>query len=544
MYEALFDLAARPFVAACLVDRYFPAAAIDSARQTLVRCVRRSEGLGLVIAPAGTGKTLLCRVLAEEFRESLSVAMVAGASVPSPRALYQAILYSLGQAYRGMDDGELRISLEEHLASRTAASSGLLLLVDDAHALPVRVWEELRQLTDSAPDGRALVHLLAFGAPRLEERFTSPKLESLNQRVAVRAFLTRWNQQETIGFVRQQIEAAAGKIDRVFTPDALEALHRVTDGVPRLVIQVCDHSLILALAAQKRPIDGAGIAEAWADLEALPQPRLEQTPVVSGFDGVVEFGKLTDPVPDEVATFPFRAPAAETAELVAVNDDSADDQTEDYEPAPAAQTEAPRVQFRPAPEDDMMRWYDNPLDPELSRAAIWPIEAGTSTDFEPAAESGTEVELRFDDTSDPFDESFQHEEVLVDHYAGLETPAEATREPAAAEAQPVEPQWEWACTVQEIQPGEPTARRVATAPAASVPWAGGEEQSQAPHLSVLRESFDPTVSVAAVVSEDSAFVPAATGAPAETLPPAKPAASRGRRAEYRQLFTRLRQGPA
>ena len=57
MYEANFGLDARPFSSVAQTDQYYPATAIESSRQTLDRAVQRAEGVGLVVGPAGTGKT-------------------------------------------------------------------------------------------------------------------------------------------------------------------------------------------------------------------------------------------------------------------------------------------------------------------------------------------------------------------------------------------------------------------------------------------------------------------------------------------------------
>ena len=46
----------RPFLAAPRVDFYHPAKGIDAALHGLDRLVRRSEGIGLVVGPPGTGK--------------------------------------------------------------------------------------------------------------------------------------------------------------------------------------------------------------------------------------------------------------------------------------------------------------------------------------------------------------------------------------------------------------------------------------------------------------------------------------------------------
>ena len=86
MYESHFLLSERPFKSAPTQDAYIPAGCIEQARQNLVRCIERSEGPGLVIGPAGTGKTLLCQLLASHFRGMLQVAYLSGARLSHARS--------------------------------------------------------------------------------------------------------------------------------------------------------------------------------------------------------------------------------------------------------------------------------------------------------------------------------------------------------------------------------------------------------------------------------------------------------------------------
>lgn len=159
------------------IDQYFPAGTIENARTTLARCIQRGEGAGLVIGPSGTGKTLLCLTLAEQFRHSFEVAMLASGRLSTRRALFQAILYELGRPYRYMDEGELRLAVVDYLTSSDDASRGMLLLVDEAHTLPLRLLEEIRLLSNVSRNGQSLVRLVLLGSAVLEERFASPKLD-------------------------------------------------------------------------------------------------------------------------------------------------------------------------------------------------------------------------------------------------------------------------------------------------------------------------------------------------------------------------------
>jgi hypothetical protein len=76
MYESFFGLVRRPFVASADADCYYPATAIETARQTLFRCIDRGEGAALLIGPAGAGKSLLLQVLAEQFRGRFGIALL------------------------------------------------------------------------------------------------------------------------------------------------------------------------------------------------------------------------------------------------------------------------------------------------------------------------------------------------------------------------------------------------------------------------------------------------------------------------------------
>src|SRR5262245_27205305 len=154
MYESYFGLSQRPFVPAPSAEKYLPTGSLETAKQTLVRCIDRGEGPAIVVGPAGTGKSLLCQVLVRQFRGRFHVALLSGARLATRRALLQNILFELRLPYRDMDEGELRLSLIDHLEPRSGGPEGLLLIVDEAHTLPLRLLEEVRLLTNLVRDGQ------------------------------------------------------------------------------------------------------------------------------------------------------------------------------------------------------------------------------------------------------------------------------------------------------------------------------------------------------------------------------------------------------
>ena len=302
MYESFFQLEARPFIATPVADRYYPASSAEHARETVVRCVERAQGPAVILGPAGTGKSTLCQVLAEQLRSQFHVATLASARLCTRRALLQNILFELKRPYRDREEGELRLSLIDHLEPSEDCPNGMLLLVDEAHMLPLRLLEEIRMLTNLVRDGQPRVRLVLAASLILDERLASPRLESFNQRIAARCYLQSMNRDETLGYVCAQISAVGGTPGKVFTDEGLHAIYNATDGIPRLVNQVCDHVLIMAAIGRKSPIDAMGVEEAWADLQQLPSPWApSDVPSDSGEgDSILEFGELDETTSGEL----------------------------------------------------------------------------------------------------------------------------------------------------------------------------------------------------------------------------------------------------
>jgi type II secretory pathway predicted ATPase ExeA len=284
----------RVFATYPLVARYFPAAAVEDARQRLTRAIDRGDGPGLVIGAPGTGKSLLLQVLATQYHSRFDVVLLACARLCTRRAMLQAMLFELGLPYKSRDEGELRLSLLDHLLSEQCPS-GLLLLVDEAQALPTALLDELRILTNLVRVGVPRVRLVLAGSSALEEAFAHPELESFSQRLSARCYLAPLNREESWQYIRAQIAACDTSPDDVFAPDAAEAVFDATDGVPRLVNQLCDRTLHLAVSGGQARVDRTVVQQAWSDLQQLPTPW--ETPtvdVVAEASDVIEFGNLRD----------------------------------------------------------------------------------------------------------------------------------------------------------------------------------------------------------------------------------------------------------
>ncbi len=511
MYESHFLLSHRPFTPAPNAESYIPTGSLEQARLTLIRCIERAEGPGLVIGPAGTGKSLLCSILALHFRGKLQVAHLAGARLCTRRALLQNILFELKLPYRDMDEGELRLSLVDHLEPRSGGPEGLLLLVDEAHTLPLRLIEEVRLLTNVVREGQSRVRLVLAGGMALEERLSSPKLESFHQRVAARCYVQPMGRDETIFYVQEQIHRCGASADNLFTADAQAAIHTATDGIPRLINQVCDHALMLTALAGKRHVDAAGVEEAWADLQQLPLPLHESPTIGSGSgsaSGVVEFGQLADQPTVVAGTI-----GPDLGNAAVANLDSISRTLESLNDQPSGQQM---------------------------------IESLAADDFSPAADSGTEVELLFHGAHDPFGGHWEEEEVVVDRYASLEdavlrrqrVTSDAGQAIGAAVAAAIghdRSRIDDRCHIAGAKGESEADKRTGNDGPADIDPAN---DPLLPEETPSQQTRRRPVQLRAVTQDDRDMIVVED----EATPANPPVVSRPRRPEYRQLFSKLRNG--
>jgi type II secretory pathway predicted ATPase ExeA len=377
MYETFISLNKRPFAAVPFVEGYFPGTVCESARIALTRCIERGEGIGMLVGPVGTGKTLLCQKIADQFKNSFHVVFLTGGRISSRRSLFQAILYELSQPYRDMDEGELRLALMDYLSSAAEQKRGLLLLVDEAHTLPLRLLDELRMLTNLAKSGHSLVRLILSGSCALEERLADPKLDSFNSRIASRCYLEAFNRTETADYLRAKIDLTGGKGEAVFSDDACQSVYQATEGVPRLINQLCDHALLVASSSGRHRLEAEQIEEAWADLQQLPTPWNNDTPTDK--PGVIEFGQLDD-MPEE-----------ESADSIKM----------------------PSMPLRINAETDELDEFD--VEPTERIDSIKKMINGAEAEFDPSSNE-PEIVLSFDEFEHPFQETFEQEEVVTDRY--------------------------------------------------------------------------------------------------------------------------------
>lgn len=301
-----FGLSASPFDGRPDPRFYYATAAHAETLATLQYAVRTRRPCTLVLGDSGSGKTLLGRLLAQSLAGQTGIAWIHGIGQPDNRT--DVTLCPANRLARADPFGPTNtreVALGEWLRVDPSAAQAGVVIVDNADGLRPHNWDDILSLVTREIRSPRTVALILFGLPGLVETLAGPSLVRLQRRVFRACRLSPLSRADVDGYVRHRLRVAAlgaprrpagtaageepgrysagagpahvgaagtapgcpnadagpGNVapEEIFTPAALDLVHRFSDGNPALLNQLCDNALVDAFADDRTEIDGRHI---------------------------------------------------------------------------------------------------------------------------------------------------------------------------------------------------------------------------------------------------------------------------------------------
>jgi type II secretory pathway predicted ATPase ExeA len=247
----------------------------QNALVDLKGAIQARKGLMVLTGDVGTGKTTLVNYLIEWLQRQGTPA----AFIFNPR-LQVSELFDLMLASFAIPgaQGSALLRLNQWLLERYRSGKNAVLIIDEAQGLPVHVLEEIRMLLNQETPHEKLLQILLCGQPELETVLNGLELRQMRQRISVRCRMTALSGEETHGYIQKRLDFAGAPPATIFLPEAADAVHRYSRGIPRVMNMLCEHALIQAYLEQTRPV-GARVIENVARQLQLDEGRPAQTMV-------------------------------------------------------------------------------------------------------------------------------------------------------------------------------------------------------------------------------------------------------------------------
>lgn len=267
MFEEFFGLRSRPFG-----KTPDPAFLYESRqhREALARLefAVEEKDLALLVGDIGSGKTMLSRALIDRVGEQRPVILLI-----NPRMTPAQLLRSIARGL-GMEPARFRNDLLDQIHGKLFElyESGRepVLMIDEAQLIPSKAtFDEIRLLTNFQLDDQNLLSVVLIGQPELARRLDREAYAPLRQRIGLRYSLGPLSLEETIEYIEHRIRVAGGTRNP-FSRAAMEEIHELSGGIPRLINTLATTALLDAFGDDASRIEPARVTAAAREHQMEP----------------------------------------------------------------------------------------------------------------------------------------------------------------------------------------------------------------------------------------------------------------------------------
>jgi MSHA biogenesis protein MshM len=274
MYKEHFELQQQPFGLTPNTSFFLNAQGHREAFNMLQVALANGEGFIKIVGEVGTGKTMLCRKLLNTLDDSYYTVYIPNPFL-NPAALYRAIAEELGVKCKSRDGiNEYQQSINEQLIKLVGDGRQVVLVIDEAQAMPEKSLEALRLISNFETETSKLVHIVLFGQPELDVLLDSDRLRQLRQRITFSYHLPPLDLEGTRNYINHRVSSAGFNGGQLFTERAIKLTYSSSKGVPRLINILCHKALLSAYGKGDREIDKPHIVSAIEDTDDVALPWL------------------------------------------------------------------------------------------------------------------------------------------------------------------------------------------------------------------------------------------------------------------------------
>jgi type II secretory pathway predicted ATPase ExeA len=247
MYQSHFGLRETPFGITPNPAFFYSGNTRGDILEALIYAVASGEGMIKVTGEVGAGKTMLCRMLESRLPPHIDAIYLVNPNL-NPLEVQYAIAAELGLETAGLRADQVQRLLHADLIARHGAGRQVVLLVEEAQAMPLDTLEAIRLLTNLETASSKLLQIVLFGQPELDEHLNLSSMRQLKERIT-HSFHVPAMDAALIGeFLDFRLRAAGHEGPAIFSPEAARLIAERSEGIVRRINILADKALLAAYA--------------------------------------------------------------------------------------------------------------------------------------------------------------------------------------------------------------------------------------------------------------------------------------------------------
>jgi len=266
MYTESFKLKELPFRLSPDPQFLYLSRAHARAKAYMESTIWFTDGFVVITGEIGAGKTTLIESFLRQLDSDVVIAQINQTQVTAVEFL-QSVLVQFGFSPFKMKKAELIATINGFLIEQYSAGRKVLLIIDEAQNLSLKVLEEIRLLSGIETTKEKVMRIILAGQPELNEKLDSPELIQLMQRVRLRFHLGTLSNDDMRSYIRHRLDVAGANGREIFAEDTFAEIARYAGGVPRLVNTLCDTAMMAAFNEDRDHVTRKDIAAAIGELQ-------------------------------------------------------------------------------------------------------------------------------------------------------------------------------------------------------------------------------------------------------------------------------------
>lgn len=265
MYNNHFEFSELPFTLTPDTSFFLNKKSHQDALNTTLLALKHCEGFIKIVGEVGTGKTLLSRILLARLTPSFVTAYIPNPYL-TPAELKSFVAQEVGAKIdKAMPSHELMSTLYRRLVQHHRNGKQVVLIIDEAQAMPRDTVECLRLLTNLETEKRKLLQVVILGQPELDSLLSRKDLRQLKQRIVFSEYLRPLDFSATHSYVKYRLSRVCTNQRTLFSFAAVKLVKKASGGIPRLINIICHKALICAYGRGHKTITAWHVARAVMD---------------------------------------------------------------------------------------------------------------------------------------------------------------------------------------------------------------------------------------------------------------------------------------